>query len=124
MMKRIAILLAMMSLPVHAEVISVSAQSLPPQGCKQWKTCEIPTHHEIHIINASLSNETFHYMYQACMQGLCTNAQNMVVVKAGERWDNSYDGHLYVKLDKGKYNYEVRTECGKEKALNSYSFKI
>jgi hypothetical protein len=122
MRKTLAILLSMAAFSANAEVITLTATSVPP-SCKANQACYIHGYHEIHIINASLVPETFNYSYQLCLQGICDNAQNTVTVQPGQRWDNSRQSRLNVMLDRGKYTYVVRTECGKEKAHNDYTIK-
>ncbi len=124
MRKTLAILLSLLAFNASAEVITVTATSVPPE-CHLRQTCYIYGHHEIHIINASLVPETFNYSYQLCLQGICDNAQNTVTVQPGQHWVNSRQSRLGIVLhNKGRYDYIVRTECGKDKAAHDYTIKI
>lgn len=107
----------------HAEVINLVATSRPPV-CTHGEVCEIRGYHEIHAINASKISETMRYMYQLCMDTTCDNAQNIVTVYPGQRWDNTRQSLLKFKLRQGKHSYIVLTECGKEKTYNNYTFYV
>jgi len=123
MKKIIAILLSMIACNVNAEVISVTGTSTPPQ-CKAGKPCDIYSHHEIQIINASLMPETYNYSYQLCIDGICDNAENTITVQPGKSWLNSRQSHLAVRIPEGKFVYYVRTACGKEKSVHDYTIKV
>lgn len=123
MKKLIATLAAFAAINAHAEVINLVATSRPPE-CTHGEICEIRGYHEIHIINASINNETMRYGYQLCMDGVCDNADNVVTVYPRQHWDNTRQSMLTFRLKKGTHDYIVRTECGKEKVVNSYSFYV
>lgn len=123
MKKIIAIVASLIALNANAEVINLVGVSNPPE-CKSGHFCDVISHHEIHVVNTSNSPETYHYMYQLCMNGICNNAQNVITVYPQQHWDNSFDGKLHVKMSEGKFIYDVRTECGNEKVHNDYTIKV
>lgn len=123
MRKTIATIMSLIAFNASAEVITLTATSTPPD-CKVRGVCYIYSNHEIHIINASLVPETYHYQYQLCLQGICDHAQNTITVQPGQRWDNSRQNRLSITLQKGRYDYVVRTECGKEKVAHDYTLKV
>lgn len=122
MRKLLLLSLATLSMNASAEVISLTAISTPP-NCRAGQQCDIYGYHEIHIINASYEPETFHYGYQLCIEGICDNAQNVITVYPGQRWDNTRQSHLTVRMAEGKHNYTALTECGKERVVNGYTIK-
>jgi hypothetical protein len=123
MKKIIALIASLFAFNANAEVITLVAVSTPPE-CRAGHFCDIYSYHEIHVINASNKPEILNYSYQLCLQGICDNAQNTVTVYPGQHWDNSRQNQLHVKMIEGKYIYDVRTECGKEKAHNDYTIKV
>jgi len=123
MKKVIAIFASLIALNANAEVINLIAVSNPPE-CRAGHNCDISSYHEIHIINTSNSPETYHYQYQLCLRGICDNAQNVITVYPGQRWDNSRNSQLHLKFSEGKYDYSVITECGAVKSRNDYTVKV
>src|SRR5271169_6127801 len=124
MKKIIALLASTFILNANAEVINLVANSTPPANCKAGEPYDIYASHEIHVINASLTNETMKYSYQLCLDGICDNAQNTITVYPQQNWVNSRVSQIRVKMTKGKHYYWVITECGKERKRNDYTINV
>ena len=123
MKKIIALFASLIALNANAEVINLVSVSNPPE-CRAGHSCEINSHHEIHIINTSSSIETLNCMYQLGLSGICDNVHRVATVYPTQHWNVAFDCKLRVRLEKGKFVYDVRTECGNEKSHHDYTIKV
>jgi hypothetical protein len=98
MKKLFLIASTILSLNANAVVITTSAWSTPPNGCRSAHHCEIRGYHDIDIYNDTETSHTYSYSYQMCVTidgyNNCENIGNTITVTPWQHWTNHRDNLL------------------------------